>query len=400
MFDLTNELSDTELEKLAKNFDHHSPEYRSHSIDILDYMQRNCPFSHSPNYGGFWVATKADDCLEIAKNVDDFSNWPAEVIPALEPTLMIPLNVDPPELYDYRAVLNPLFSPMRVKEHANFVRSAAQDLLDKILANGGGDLVQEYALPLTATVTLKLIGMNPGDWPHYATPNHELTFSGKPMEERLASMAVMVARMRDEIRRMKEEPVPGSVVEYLYNVEMAGRKLRLDEIDSIVLILIGGGVDTTQSLFGKIAVHLGRNPDHRQQLIDEPGLCDNAIEEFLRVYPPTQGNSRRVKNEVTIAGRALKPEEQVFMSYAAANRDPDEYDDPHKVNFRRPTIRHNSFGLGPHRCLGSHLARLEARTMLEVLLQGAPDYQLDEENVILPPDIGFVAGYTRVQIKV
>ena len=400
MFTPTTDLSEPQLAKIVENFDHHSPEYRSHSIDILSYMQRTRPFSHSPEHGGFWVATTAEDCLAIAKNVDAFSNWPTDVIPDLEPTLMIPINVDPPELYDYRAILQPLFSPAKVKALAEFVRGVAVELMDKIVAKGGGDLKWDYALPLTGMVTLKLAGLPIDDWRHYAPPLHDLIYSRKPMQERLAGMAVMIERMRSEIRRLKDEPVPGSVIDDLYNVEMNGRKLRVDEIDSIILILLGGGLDTTQALFGMSAVYLGRNPGRRRELIDNPEYLDNAIEEFLRVFPPTQGNVRRATKEATVAGQVVQPEEQVYMSYVAANRDPAEYKDPHKIDFRRENIRHLSFGVGPHRCLGSHVARLQAKTLLEVLFDKAPDYRLVEDGVVLSDDIGTIAGFKKIQVEV
>jgi cytochrome P450 len=400
MFTLTDKFSEEKLDELITNFDHHTADYRSNSIDILTHMQRKCPFTHSESHGGFWIATKAEDCLAVAKNVNAFSNWPAEVIPALEPTLMIPINVDPPELYDYRAVLNPLFSPPKMKAHADHVRGVAERLMDEIVSKGGGDLTKEYAQPLTGMVTLKIIGLPPEEWETYAPPLYNLVHSRKPMEERLAAMAVMIEKMRSEIRRLKDNPVPGSVVDYLHNVDMAGRKLRLDEIDSMVLIMLGGGLDTTQALLGMSAVYLGRNPDQRQLLVDEPELMDNAIEELLRVFPPTQGNSRRATQEIEVAGQTIKAEEHVFMSWAAANRDPEDYEDPHKVDFRRENIRHLSFGSGPHRCLGSHLARLEIRTLITVLLEKAPNYRLIEEEVALGDDIGTVAGYKSVPIIV
>jgi len=393
-------LSEEKVAALAENFDHHSSDYREHSIEILEHMQKKCPFAHSPNYGGFWVATKADTVLEVAKNVDAFSNYPAEVIPALEPTLMIPLQSDPPELYDYRAVLNPLFSPQRMRAQTEEIRTLADELMDAIVAKGRGDVVMEFAQPLTAITTLRLIGIDAADWIHYGPPLHELVYSERPLSERLADMAVMVERMKREVRRLKESPIPGSISEYLHNVVMAGRKLTLEEIDSMVLIMLGGGLDTAQALVGRIAVYLGHNPDRRQELIDDPALIDGAIEEFLRVFPPTQGNSRRAVKDVTVAGQLVKAEEQVFLSYVAANRDPDEFPDPHTIDFRRENNRHFSFGVGPHRCLGSHLARLEIRTCLQVLLEKAPNYTLDESGVELAKDIGTVAGYNTVPIVI
>ena len=399
MFQPTNDMTREQLDELAQDFDHHSEAYRSNSIDILSHMQAKCPFAHSSKYGGFYVATKAEDCLAVAKNVDAFSNFPTDVIPDLEPTLMIPINVDPPELYDYRAILNPLFAPNKVKGHADYVRGLAEDLMAKLKAKGGGDLKWEYAQPLTGIVTLKLAGLPENDWMHYAPPLHDLIYSKKSYEERLAGMATMLERMRSEIRRLKDEPVEGSVIDYLYNVDMAGRKLRVDEIDSIILIMLGGGLDTTQALFSMITVYLGRNPDRRRELIENPELWDNALEEFLRVFPPTQGNVRRATKETRVAGQVIKPDEQVFMSWAAANRDPADYENPHEIDFRRENIRHFSFGSGPHRCLGSHLARLEARILLETLFKHAPDYELVEDGVILAEDIGNISGFKQVQVK-
>ena len=400
MFAPTNSLNQETLDSLVEHFNHHSPEYRTNSIDILEHMRKTRPFAHSDNFGGFWISTRAADCLAIAKNVDAFSNYPTDVIPDLEPTLMIPINVDPPALYDYRAILAPAFAPAKARTLLNFVRETAEGLMTKIVANGGGDLKWDYALPLTGKVTCMVAGLPIDDWAIYAPPLHELIYSGKPMEERLKGMAKMIEYMRTEIRRLKDKPAPGSLIEYLYNVEMAGRKLRVDEIDSIILILLGGGLDTTQALFGMSAVWLARNPDRRKELIDNPHLLDNALEEFLRVFPPTQGNVRRATADVMVAGHQVKEGEQVFMSYAAANRDPDEYENPHDVDFRRDNIRHLSFGLGPHRCLGSHVARLQAKTMLQVLFEKAPDYELVENEVELATDIGNIAGFAKIGIMV
>jgi len=236
------------------------------------------------------------------------------------------------------------------------------------------------------------------DWPDYVHPLHDLVYSGRPLEERMATMAVMVEQMRGEIRRQKADPMQGGIIDYLHNVDMAGRKLTLDEIDSIVLIMLGGGLDTAQALVGMVAVYLGRNPDRRQELIDEPELMESAVEEFLRVFPPTQGNGRRAVRDVTIAGQPIKAEELIFMSYAAANRDPEEFPDPDRVDFRRANNRHFSFGVGPHRCLGSHLARQEVIACLETLLSRAPNYRLVPGGVVKSTDIGTISGFDKVEI--
>ena len=273
-------------------------------------------------------------------------------------------------------------------------------IMDKIVAGGGGDIKWDYALPLTGMVTLRFAGPPPEDWRYYAPPQHNLIYSRAPLEERQAAVSVMIGKMREEIGRIKNEPVEGGLTTFLHDAEVMGRKFRLDEIESVIRILLGGGLDTTQALFGMAAVYLANNPDKRQQLIDELELIENAIEEFLRVFPPTQGNSRHATADVTVAGQLVKAEEHVFMSYAAANRDPVDYENPHDVDFCRENIRHLSFGIGPHRCIGSHLARLEARIMLETPLRKVPDYKLVGDGVRLADDIGTIAGFEQIRITV
>ena len=394
----SQKLSDEKIAALAARFDHHGPEYREHSAEILEHMQRHCPFVHSEAWGGFWVATTGEHVLEIAKKAEVFSSAQGETIPDGTDTRMIPLHSDPPELYDYRAILNPLFAPKKMAEWAQVVRDEANALMDKLVARGGGDLVMDVGQPLTAITTLKMTGFNPDDWYKYAHPLHELVYSAVPREEKLAMMSEMEREMNAEIARLRSDPPPGSILEYLFDVDMAGRKLRMDEIQSMVLIIFGGGFDTAQALMGRIGVFLGHNPEYLRDLNENRHLIDNAIEEFLRVFPPTQGNSRCAVKPVTIAGQHIAAGEHVFMSWAAANRDPAEYDDPHKIDFRRELIRHYSFGVGPHRCLGSHLARLEVKAFLEALLDKAPDFRLVESEIELADDIGTVAGYNKVGI--
>jgi cytochrome P450 len=392
-------LTKEELDRLSSDFDHHGQAYRDHRVQLLGHMRAKCPFAHSTQHGGYWVATDARTVLEVARNVQAFSNYPANVIPILETTMMIPLNSDPPELFEYRSILLPLFAPQKMKEEAPEIRATAHRLIDAIVAKGEGDIVADFAQPLTGITTLRLLGIDPAEWYEYAHPLHELVYSARTIEERRADMAVMIERMRAEIRRQITEP-KGGIIEYLHNVEMMGRRLTIDEIDSIVLIMLGGGLDTAQALVGSAAVYLGRNPDRRQELIDEPELMEGAVEEFLRLFAPTQGSARRATRDVVVGDQLVREGEFVFMSWVGANYDPDDTEEPERVDFRRPGNRNFSFGIGPHRCLGSHLARWEIIACLEALLAKAPNYRLVEEKVELAADVGTVSGYRTVTIRV
>jgi cytochrome P450 len=392
-------LTAEELDRLSSDFDHHGQAYRNHRVQLLAHMRSKCPFAHSAQHGGYWIASDAKTVLEVARNVQAFSNYPANVIPILETTMMIPLNSDPPELFEYRSILLPLFGPQKMKDEAPEIRATADRLIDTVIASGEGDIVADFAQPLTGITTLRLLGIDPAEWYEYAHPLHELVYSSRTIEERRADMAVMIQRMRAEIRRQLRAP-KGGIIEYLHHVEMMGRKLSIDEIDSIVLIMLGGGLDTAQALVGSAAVYLGRNPDRRQELIDEPELMEGAIEEFLRLFAPTQGSARRAKQDVMVGDQLVKEGEFVFMSWVGANYDPTDTEDPETVDFRRLSNRNFSFGIGPHRCLGSHLARWEIIACLEALLAKAPNYRLVEEKVELAADVGTVSGYRTVTVRV
>jgi cytochrome P450 len=123
-----------------------------------------------------------------------------------------------------------------------------------------------------------------------------------------------------------------------------------------------------------------------------------AIEEFLRSWPPTQNFSREAVRDIEVAGQEIHAGERFVVSMVGANYDPDEFPAPYKVDFLREPNRHFSFGMGPHRCLGSHLARIEIRACLDALLTRAYGFRVDLNSLHLPQDIGLFYGYESVRL--
>ena len=164
----------------------------------------------------------------------------------------------------------------------------------------------------------------------------------------------------------------------------------------ICTVLLGGGVDTTVNAIGVALVEISRRPEVRKQLVDDPSLIPLAVEEFLRMWSPFQGLSRRVMGDVELGGCPMGEGDRVLLMWASANRDASQFDQPDEVVVDRSPNRHLAFGLGPHRCIGAHLARAELRVALEEVLRRLPDFEVDESGLQLQEDCGLMYGYGRM----
>jgi cytochrome P450 len=167
--------------------------------------------------------------------------------------------------------------------------------------------------------------------------------------------------------------------------------------DAHVLAMCGlvaaGGVDTTTALTANALHWLHANPGHRRRLIEDPGLIPVAVEEFLRYFSPVQMMARTATRDVELGGQPIRAGDRLLLSFAAANRDPSIFTDPADLILDRTPNRYISFGNGVHRCVGSHLARVQATVMLEEILKRMPDYAIDDAQAVRYPTIGAINGY-------
>ena len=399
--------SSADIDKLAENFDHHSPEYGEHLYDIYRHMRSNCPFAHSEAHDGFWVATEYDTISEIARDDETFSSKLGITIPdgklTKEPRELpysLPIEIDPPESRAYRKVLDSLFSPKALGSWEPEVKERTQKLVDAFIENGRGDLVRDLAQPLTAMITLRMTGIDPALWREFSDPVHNMIWNIGEREQQAQDMWRLDEMLESEVVRQRANPIDSGVISFLNDKEIDGRRLEDWEITSVARLFILGGVDTTQAFMGSVFVELGRRPDLRQQFIERLGTHEmtSAIEEMLRYVAPQQALARTVTRDTSIAGKALKKGDRVLLCWASANRDPKHFENPEEINLERKVNRHMTFGVGMHRCMGSHLARIESNVMLTEILTRLPDYQLDESGLQFAPDVGVVYGYSAVPV--
>jgi cytochrome P450 len=367
--------------RFCSEFDHLDPEFKADPWPILAHLRETCPVAHTPRHGGYWVITRYEDTFGVAENWAGFTNRHGVAVPAShERYPSLPNHVDPPEHRSYRGFLNPFFTKERLAPLEPGVRAVADSLIDRFVEGGSADFASQYALLLAGTVFFNLIlGITDAEELHAAQQRiFDMHFSpGEVALQATRDEEAFVARLLGERRSGGRSAGDGiGVVDGIVDGGVDGRPFTDEEAMGMIRILIHGGLDTTANAISNSLHFLGRNPGHRDRIVADPAWCRNAIEEFLRIEAPAMGIGRVATAAVEVGGVTIPAGDRVMMMYGSANRDPREFSEPDVWNPDRETNRHLAFGAGPHRCLGSNLARLEIRVGLTRLLERIPEYSL------------------------
>ena len=368
-------------EEHARNFDLRHEDFGDQEFlyEVYAVMRESGPFSHQDvpflgqTPGGAWVATRYDECYEILRDWRSFSSKPVGGNPTSFGDIVI--NLDPPRQQQLRKVLNPYFSPGRMKELEPQVRAITDGLIDNFIESGRGDLA-DVAWQQPGIVFFRhLLGMPVEDVPLYIEAA-DLGINGESEEIRIGAMTNLYHRVHEEIDKRRSEPPRDDLIDVLLAAEIDGEKMSFDDVVANVLLLVQAGLETTSSAMSFAFFYLGTHASGRDRLVHEAELMPTAVEELIRFAGSVHGLHRSVAEEVELSGHKFCPGETVVVNYAAANRDPREFDDPDKCILDRQTNRHLGFGAGVHRCLGSNLARLEFRVGVEQTLKRIPDYAI------------------------
>ena len=378
------------------DFDHHSDQFNLNQSVINAELRQKCPVAWNENYGGFWFLSSYDAVSHTARDDTTFSHkyepnaadgvdYQGEMgvpRPEGQPALGIG-EVDGPYHLALRHALAPFFSPGAVQKMQPFMEQSAHWFLDKRIGDGQMDLVLDYASPVPAILTMKLMGLPHDNWQLYANLFHSVMAVPQNSDEYATAVAAVPAMMADviEFASTRRAEARDDLTSFLIQFEFDGRRLDDAQLLNILWNLIAGGVDTTTSQTALTLLHLGTHPKLRQQLIDHPELYRTATDEFLRYFSVNKSLSRTVTRDVVVGGQQLRRNDQVIISWLAANHDEREFERADEVVLDRAPNRHLAFGLGPHRCIGSHLARLMSEVMVRAVLDRIPDYQVDLSGV-------------------
>ncbi len=324
-----------------------------------------------------------DDVLEVTKRRDVHSMNPELVelagafMGAGRP--LIPLMLDGDEHTKYRKLLDPLFAPKVVAQLESRVRRLADDLIDAFVSDGRVELYAAFCEPLPSMVFLALLGL----------PLEDLDFliwfkNGiiRPTDDdhRIAANTKMIEYLYAELDRREARGEPGDdLIGGFITAEVDGATLTREDVIDITFLLVLAGLDTVAASLSCIVDWLARHPEQRQRLIDDPAILPAAIEELMRFETPVVAGGRYATADFELGGQQIKVGDEITVCWAVANLDDAGFDRPLEVDFERVAKRHIAFASGFHRCLGSHLARMELTVILTALHERIPDYALDPE---------------------
>ena len=337
--------------------------------------------AHRSRLANAWVFTRHRDVDAILRDHRRFANDPRRgnlsarqarlLPPADEFTLLF---LDPPDHTRLRALVTKAFTRRPVEALEPRIRAILAALLDKIDDPSGFDLMDAVARPLPIIVIAEMLGVPPGDrarfrrWSAQRARLLEPTIGLRERRIGDAASRAFDAYFRAIIEQRRAHP-RGDILSALVEVEAEGRRLSERELLNLLRLLLIAGNETTTNLIGNGILALLRHPAELERLRADPGLIPSAVDELLRYDSPVQATFRRVTEDSEVGGFALRRRDNVVALIGAANRDPEAFADPDRLDVARDGAPHLSLGRGIHHCLGAQLARLEGRIVLETLLE-------------------------------
>jgi hypothetical protein len=379
----------------ATDFSHLEPEWAADPYPIQDDLRERCPVAHTGRFGGGWLPTRYEDVAAVAYDTERFTSRAIIMSNFRPPRDMAPvggappISSDPPFHQGARKLLLPAFTKTAVARLEPGTREFCHALLDTLDGQDVVDAARDYAQHIPVRVIAAMLGFPPEDGPQFREfVADALEGVNRPPEERIARMGrlpqYLLAQIHDHLDNPRDD-----LTSYLLSAELNGQRLDPGHVVGTMSLLLIAGIDTTWSAIGASLWHLAKTPQDRERLAAEPGLLPAAVEEFLRAYAPVT-MARLVKEDMHWRGADMKADDWILLSFPAANRDPAQFDRAGEVVIDREVNRHAAFGLGIHRCVGSHLARMELRVALEAWLERIPEFTLAD-----PAAVTWAAGQVR-----
>lgn len=397
----------------AREFNPYPAEFLEHEFETYDRLREHLPVARSEAMrssslsggDGGWVVTRYNDGCEILKNPGDFSNETQNY--PVRP--WIPQAVDPPLHTSYRRTLNPWFTVDAMTRLEPHLQQYAEELAQKMLEKDAFDFVADFADPFPTVIFCELAGFpledyaQIMDWKNLIMHandghprGHELARAralelGLDVGEgnRLPEEASLAVRgeaaqatygyFADLIRKRREEPRDDLISKLVQAKLDDERPFSQEEIEDTCFLLFMAGLDTVASALGLIVETFAQDEAKRREfvaLMEDPERVGPAIEELVRVHSIVL-LPRRITRELSFHGALFHEQDEVLVPTQGINRDAEEFPEPNEIRYDRSPNRHVGFGLGPHRCLGIHLARRELRIALQVFHRQLPDYRLD-----------------------
>ena len=379
------------------------PEVLANPYPLFKKLRESDPV-HWDSFLHAWVVTRYEDVVNVMLRCSaDRTPTPqqleamgmvAELQPIAQVMVKQMLFMDAPAHTRLRALCASAFTPARVAALKQHIQEIADQLLDRVIHSGRMDVIADFANPLPAIVTAELFGVpveDHQDLKDWSTDFAEMlgNFQHNPDRARrvLSSTEKLLAYFQRAIREQEKNPRPG-LVNSLMNAEVDGSRLTEEEVVANLIVTMVGGQETTTNLIGNGLVSLLKNPDQLERLKNDSSILPSAIEELLRYESPSQHTARLAPENMQLGGKLIQKRQAVIAVFAAANRDPERFPEPDKLDLRREDNRHVAFAWGAHYCFGAPLARMEGQIAFETMLRRLPGIRLEPQELMWRENLG------------
>ena len=378
-----------------------TPECNANPYPEYDRLRAQSPiyYGNEDQHGGpgaMWGLLRYEDVYGALADHETFSSVQTGGQSSGSGMRLVLLNDDPPRHTRFRKLVNKAFTPRRIRELEPWLQTVADELLGGV---GGGEfeVVQHYTMPMPVMAIAELLGIPRNEYQTFKRwTDDALGVHPRTPEERQQSAQEMMAYFGKMAAARRQEGA-ADLITALVEAEIEGEALEDWEVLGFCMLLLIAGNETTTNLMGNLIAFLSQRPQLWAQLREDRSLIPQLIEEMLRYESPVQVLFRRTTRDVELNGVTIPADQRVGVFYGAANRDPEEWDEPHEFVLERDLHAHVGFGHGTHYCLGSPLARAEARITLNTWLD-----RFAAIEPAAPPvrqtGTGVVFGYTSLPV--
>jgi cytochrome P450 len=359
-----------------------NPEVARHPQPIFSLLHETSPVFRLDGVGV--IVTTRGAVEQVLRAPEVFSSsTSAHDLKSARP--LIPLQIDPPDHRTYRKILDPLFAPQRMRAREDQLRSLVNQLIDGFAGEREIDFVERFSTPFPSQVFLTMFGLPMEDLGIFLGMKDGVIrpdkVTGQPLgdpvtEAHQQRTADSIYEYFERVITDRGEARSDDLLSAFLDAEVDGDRLSHEEILDICFLFLIAGLDTVTASLDCMFTHLAEHPDDRRRIVDDPGAVPAVVEELLRWETPVMGGARVATQDAEIDGFPIAAGEQVMVLYGAANVDPAEFTDPLVLDVDREANRHLAFGGGIHRCLGSHLARIELRVALTEWHRRIPEYSV------------------------